>query len=160
MRLSLIAIGRQKRGPEYELFDIYRKRTIAQGRSLGITAVSLKELPEAAAGSPALRQDDEAQRLLQQVPDRAVAVTLDERGRELTSEGFAEYLKAWLEGGAPEVSFLLGGPDGHGQQVRDAAKLVLALGRMTWPHGLARVLLMEQIYRSVTILLNHPYHRA
>jgi len=160
MRVSIVAVGRQKRGPEQELFEIYRGRTLAQGRALGISEVALRELPESGAQTSALRREDEARRILGQIDDRAVVVALDEHGREFTSEGFAQALQSWIETGAPEVAFLLGGPDGHGEAVMSRARFIVALGRMTWPHGLARVLLAEQLYRSVTILLNHPYHRG
>lgn len=160
MRLSLYAVGRQKRGPEQELFDAYIKRAIAQGRSLGITGIGLKELSESAAQTVALRKADEAERLLALIPPRAMVIALDEHGENPGSVAFAEHCRSWLSSGVGDAAFLIGGPDGHGEAVLARAQLKLSLGRMTWPHGLARVMLAEQIYRSVTILLNHPYHRV
>jgi len=160
MRLSILAVGRQKRGPEQELFDSYIKRATAQGRSLGITGISLKELPESTAQTVALRKADEAERLLAQIPAKAVVVALDEHGTNPDSVTFSGHIRAWLDAGASDAAFLIGGPDGHGEAALARAQLKLSLGNMTWPHGLARVMLAEQIYRSVTILLNHPYHRV
>lgn len=160
MRISIIAIGRQKKGPEQEFFGTYLKRAIAQGRSLGISEITLKELPEASAQTAELRRQDEGRRILNLFSERAIIVALDEHGQNLTSAEFANTMRGWLDGNVAEVALTIGGPDGHSTEVLARAKLTLALGRMTWPHGLARTMLMEQIYRSVTILLNHPYHRA
>ena len=84
---------------------------------------------------------------------------LDERGKALSSEAFAERLGKWRDDGVREVRFLLGPADGHRAETRDAADLVLALGPATWPHLLARAMLAEQLYRAVTILSGSPYHR-
>jgi 23S rRNA (pseudouridine1915-N3)-methyltransferase len=84
---------------------------------------------------------------------------LDERGKVLSSAGFADLLKRHLDGGTSDLAFLIGGPDGHAQSIRDSAGLLLSFGAMTWPHRLARVMLAEQIYRAVMILRDHPYHR-
>jgi 23S rRNA (pseudouridine1915-N3)-methyltransferase len=87
-------------------------------------------------------------------------ISLDERGTELTSTAFAAELRRFIDRGAAELAFLIGGPDGHADEIKKHAALQLSLGKMTWPHRLVRPMLAEQIYRSVTILLNHPYHRA
>ena len=92
-------------------------------------------------------------------PSIAYVIALDERGKNMTSEAFAGELGRLLDNGTREVAFLIGGPDGHAAAVQGRAGLVVSLGKMTWPHRLARVMLAEQIYRSVTILVNHPYHR-
>jgi 23S rRNA (pseudouridine1915-N3)-methyltransferase len=89
-----------------------------------------------------------------------VRVVLDATGRALSSEAFARFLAESRDGGAKEMAFLIGGPDGHGPAVLDAATLKLSLGPMTLPHGLARIVLAEQLYRASTILAGHPYHRG
>ena len=94
------------------------------------------------------------------LPPRAFAVVLDERGKALTSEEFASLLRRHLEGGTPDIAFLIGGPDGHAADIRQQAGLLMSFGPMTWPHRMVRVMLFEQIYRAVTILSGHPYHRA
>jgi len=160
MRVSIIAVGRQKRSPEQGLFADYQKRAVGQGRNLGITGIVLRELPESAASTAAMRKVDEAQRIVAAIPHRAVVLALDEHGRQLTSIDLAASFRGWLDGGVADVVFLIGGPDGQGDGAMDRAQMSISLGIMTWPHGLVRVMLAEQIYRTVTILLNHPYHRA
>ena len=87
-------------------------------------------------------------------------IVLDERGKTLTSEKFAERLASWRDEGAPAAALLIGGPDGHGTTARHGADLILSFGAMTWPHQLVRAMVAEQLYRAVTILTGHPYHRA
>jgi 23S rRNA (pseudouridine1915-N3)-methyltransferase len=84
---------------------------------------------------------------------------LDERGKAVSTPSLADVLRKRLEGGSGSIAFLIGGPDGHGQEVRACAQLTLALGSMTLPHGLVRIVLAEQLYRCATILTGHPYHR-
>ena len=102
----------------------------------------------------------EGPELLAAVPPGAVVVALDGRGRDLTSEAFADQLGRWRDEGTRAVAFLIGGADGLGPAVRERASLVLSLGSMTWPHMLVRAMLAEQLYRATTILAGHPYHRA
>jgi 23S rRNA (pseudouridine1915-N3)-methyltransferase len=87
-------------------------------------------------------------------------VVLEPTGKSLTSEAFAAFLRDTRDGGAKTCLFLIGGPDGHGESVLTTASLKLSLGALTLPHGLARVVLVEQLYRAATILSGHPYHRA
>lgn len=87
-------------------------------------------------------------------------ILLDERGTQLSSEALAQKLGHWREEGVREARFVLGAADGHTQQERSQADLLIAFGTATWPHLLARAMLMEQLYRASTILAGHPYHRA
>jgi 23S rRNA (pseudouridine1915-N3)-methyltransferase len=87
-------------------------------------------------------------------------VLLDERGRALSSEDFAAILARWRDEGVREARFVLGAADGHSDAARAGADLLLAMGAMTWPHLLARAMLMEQLYRATTIVAGHPYHRS
>jgi 23S rRNA (pseudouridine1915-N3)-methyltransferase len=103
--------------------------------------------------------DEEARRLLE-VAAGARIVMLDARGKGQTSEAFAAELRRARDGGVEAIAFLIGGADGHGEAVRAAASQTLSLGAMTLPHGLARVVLAEQLYRAATIIAGHPYHRA
>ncbi len=98
--------------------------------------------------------------LLQAVPKGAIVVALDGKGTQFTSEEFAQRLGKWRDTGVAEVIFLIGGADGLAENVRAKANYVMSLGAMTWPHLLARGMLLEQIYRAQTILAGHPYHRA
>jgi 23S rRNA (pseudouridine1915-N3)-methyltransferase len=87
-------------------------------------------------------------------------IVLDEHGKSLTSEDFASFVQDARDNGARDMVFLIGGPDGHDPRVREQANLVLSMSHMTLPHGLARALLVEQLYRALTIISGHPYHRA
>ena len=159
MRLSVHAIGRLKSSPEHALALNYLSFAEKLGRRAGIKSVSLTEFPESRAGTLSVRKQQETDRLLDAVPAGTVPIALDERGEEFTSIQFAAELRRLLDGGSKHVVFLIGGADGHAAEIRARARL-LSLGRMTWPHALVRLMLAEQIYRSVTILVNHPYHRA
>jgi len=160
VRLSVIAVGRLKAGPEKELAEEYRKRSEALGRKAGITRLAVVEFAESQAGSAASRIAEEAQLIAGALPPRGFTVVLDEGGKSMTSTDFAAFLQRRRDDGTADLAFFVGGPDGHAQATRAGAGLVLSFGAMTWPHRLVRVLLFEQIYRAVTIMVNHPYHRA
>ncbi|WP_428648426.1 23S rRNA (pseudouridine(1915)-N(3))-methyltransferase RlmH [Roseibium sp.] len=160
MRFTLSCIGRMKAGADKDLFDRYLDRARKTGRGLGITDVALHEMPESRAQRPEDRKADEAKALLGGLAGGARLVVLDENGKNLTSPKFSERLEAWKDEGVPEVVFAIGGADGHGAEVLSRADLKLALGAMTWPHQIARILLAEQIYRAMTIQSGHPYHRV
>lgn len=159
MRIIIAAIGRFKPGPERDLFERYTARAGKIARPLGFSGPDHLEFDESRDRAVAVRQRQEAERLVAATPAGARRIVLDERGRMLTSADLAARLADWRDSGETAVAFLLGGPDGHGALVRDGADLTLALGPMTWPHLLARAMLAEQIYRTMTILTGHPYHR-
>jgi 23S rRNA (pseudouridine1915-N3)-methyltransferase len=160
MRLVIAAVGRLKDGSERVLFERYWDRLEACGRSLGLGPLRLLEIPEGRASAQAARVADEAERLLAKVGDADVKVALDEHGKSQTSEAFAAFLRDQRDAGIGSMAFLIGGPDGHGADVLSAANVRMSLGPMTLPHGLARIILVEQLYRATTILAGHPYHRA
>jgi 23S rRNA (pseudouridine1915-N3)-methyltransferase len=160
MRLLILAIGKLRAGPEQQLVLDYMERSAKLGRALGLSSLRLVEIQESRAASESERRREEADRLIDKLPPRSFAIVLDERGKELTSEAFAGQLRRLIDGSVSDLAFLIGGADGHGPQVASRADLQLSLGKMTWPHRLVRPMLTEQIYRAVTILANHPYHRA
>lgn len=138
MRLHIIARGRIGRGPEAELVQRYLKR---------ITWPTLiTELPESGGRLPP-------------PPDQSVTILLDEKGEQLGSRDFAARLGQWRDTGRRECRFLIGGADGFDDAARAEADLLLAFGRATWPHLMARAMLAEQLWRAVSIIANHPYHR-
>jgi 23S rRNA (pseudouridine1915-N3)-methyltransferase len=160
VRLIIGAIGRLKGGAERELLDRYLERARRTGRSAGITDIAVVELVESRAASAAARCADEAARLLSAIGPDVRIVALDERAKGLSSAAFADLIRREGDAGRKSLAFLAGGPDGHGAAVAEACHLQLSLGPMTLPHGLARIVLAEQIYRATTILTGHPYHRA
>jgi 23S rRNA (pseudouridine1915-N3)-methyltransferase len=160
MRVTLAAIGRLKAGPDRELFARYWDRLEGAGRKIGVAPVRLVELPESKAAGASERKADEASRLLKAIGDTGMLVALDETGKSLTSVEFARLVGRCRDGGETALSLVIGGPDGHGPDLLQRAKIVLNLGTMTLPHGLARIVLAEQLYRATTILSGHPYHRS
>jgi 23S rRNA (pseudouridine1915-N3)-methyltransferase len=157
MKLRILAVGRARSGPEAALIAEYQKRLH--------WPLVIEEVEEKRPLSGAELKAREAA-LLQAAIDRVakaggrpVIVALDERGKVLGSRDFAARFKGWKDQGAPEIVFLLGGADGLAPALRDQAGFVLSLGQMTWPHLLARAMLVEQIYRAQQILAGHPYHR-
>lgn len=138
MLLHIVARGRIGRGPEADLVERYVKRLAWPYR--------LTELPDAGGRMPA-------------VGPRTRIVMLDETGHMLHSRDFAGHLEKWRDAGVREARFLIGAADGFDDAQRQQADLLLAFGRATWPHLLARAMLAEQLWRATSILANHPYHR-
>lgn len=159
MRLAILSVGKLKAGPEAALCEDYLKRLSGLGRTAGIAQVKLSEFAESQLPGASLRQQEEAELLNRAAPEKASRIILDERGKALASLELAGLLRRHLEQGTPDLCFLIGGPDGHAEAIRKSGQ-VISFGPMTWPHRLVRVMLLEQLYRSVTILLNHPYHRG
>jgi 23S rRNA (pseudouridine1915-N3)-methyltransferase len=159
MRVHVLAVGRMKSGAEAELAERYRKRAAQVGRNLGLRDIEIIEIKESRAPETAKRRIEESIALANVIPDGAVMVLLDEKGPSLGSGEIAQKIRAWRDGGTADLVFVLGGPDGIAPSLREKAVLTLAFGPATWPHQLARVMLLERIYRAITILSGHPYHR-
>jgi 23S rRNA (pseudouridine1915-N3)-methyltransferase len=159
MRILVLAIGRLKSGSESELVERYRKRAAQAGRGLGFRDVEVVEIRESRAADAGKRKLEESIALANLIPEGAVTVLLDENGTSLSSAALTETLKTWRDGGRSAAVFIIGGPDGLAESLRDKAVLTLAFGAATWPHQLVRIMLLEQVYRAVTILAGHPYHR-
>jgi 23S rRNA (pseudouridine1915-N3)-methyltransferase len=158
MKVTIAAIGRLKAGAERELLERYLKRADGAGRKHGLS-FSVRELPDGRADAAVLRKEQEAAALLAAFPPGAKVVALDESGQTLDSRAFADRLARWRDQGVEHLVFVIGGADGLGGTILEGADLCLAFGRMTWPHQLIRSMLAEQLYRAVTILSGHPYHR-
>ena len=160
MRLLIAAVGKLKQGPERELFAHYLARADAIGRKLGLSPLGAIEVAEAKAAAAKVRSEAEAHALLAKVPSSHKLICLDRGGDQLGSEEFAQVLAKFRDDGAEGLAFLIGGADGLGLAALFKADRVVSFGPMTLPHGLARIVLAEQIYRAETILAGHPYHRA
>jgi 23S rRNA (pseudouridine1915-N3)-methyltransferase len=159
LKLGILAVGRMKAGPERELLRRYLERSEALGRSLGFGPLQLHELDESRARTPEARKREEAAELKTHLPAGADLIVLDERGTDLSSEAFAEMLAKARDSAVPVLTFAVGGPDGFDPEFRRHYRAI-AFGRATFPHQFVRVMLAEQIYRALTILAGHPYHRA
>ncbi|MBI4275882.1 MAG: 23S rRNA (pseudouridine(1915)-N(3))-methyltransferase RlmH [Rhizobiales bacterium] len=160
MRLLVLAVGRLKHGPETELAERYRKRMIQSGRGVGLREVEIIEIRESRAHEADKRMLEESIALANILPEGAAVILLDEHGENLSSKALAEHLRRWREAGRTAAAFIIGGPDGLAPALREKAVLRLAFGAVTWPHQLIRTMLLEQLYRAVTILSGHPYHRS
>jgi 23S rRNA (pseudouridine1915-N3)-methyltransferase len=160
MRLVVAAVGRLRYGPERELSERYRKRAEQLGRRIGFRNTEVVEIRESRAPDVSKRMIEESIALANVIPDRAVTVLLDQRGEQLDSARLAARLRQWRDDGRPAAVFIIGGDDGLAASLRDKAALRLAFGPATWPHQLVRAMLLEQIYRAMTILSGHPYHRG
>ncbi|MCB6183882.1 23S rRNA (pseudouridine(1915)-N(3))-methyltransferase RlmH [Leeia sp. TBRC 13508] len=155
MKLSLLAVGQKQPGWMEEGYKEYAKR---MPREWPLQLIELK--PEKRVGGKTAEQVMAAEkvRILDALPKSARLVAMDERGARWTTMDLAKQMEAWQQDGR-DVAFVIGGADGLDPEVKQRADQLLALSPMTLPHGLARVMLAEQLYRAVSILNNHPYHR-
>ena len=160
MRLTILVVGHARGTSEGALCDEFLDRARKMGRNMGFTAISVEEISVSKARDAAARMADEAARLAARLPDGAHIVLLDAKGKGMTSEDFAEMLGSLRDVGTKDLAFVIGGPDGLAPLPGKKAGRSLAFGPQTWPHLLARALLLEQVYRAMTILAGHPYHRA
>lgn len=141
------------------MVERYAERAGPLARTLGFGGVDLAELAESAARNPDQRKAEEGRALLARCLAGPV-VAFDERGANPTSEELARTFSVWRDGGSGAINLILGGPDGLDASVRKAATLVVSFGAMTMPHQIVRALVLEQVYRCMTILAGHPYHRV
>jgi 23S rRNA (pseudouridine1915-N3)-methyltransferase len=156
----IAAVGKLKHGPERELFAHYLDRAEAIGRKTGLSPLSAIEVAQAKAATAQARMEAEAKTLLAKLPSSYKLICLERGGDQLDSEEFAQALAKFRDGGAQGLAFFIGGADGLGLAAQFKADRVVSLGPITLPHGLARIVLAEQIYRAGTLLTGHPYHRG
>lgn len=154
MRITIIAVGRIKKGPERDLFDDYFTRFRKAGRQLGFRSADLIEVDSSGG------LDAEADRLLAKVPAGARTIRLDEFGDQHTSTAFSSLLSTERDQGLTDLCFMIGGAEGYGEAVRQAVPQTMAFGVQTWPHRLVRVMLAEQLYRAASLEAGLPYHKA
>jgi 23S rRNA (pseudouridine1915-N3)-methyltransferase len=152
MQITVIAVGRAKSHSQFQ--DAMREYEKRITWSLSIIEVESKKKLEGAALKKA-----EAELIEKQIPKNTRLIMLDERGRNIGSRDFAKIIGNYQRQGDSHLCFIIGGADGFDDNLRKRADLLLSFGQLTWPHMLARVMLLEQIYRAQTILAGHPYHR-
>ena len=155
MNITVLAVGTKMPRWVDEAVAEYGKRF---GRDINYTVKEIKPEKRGAGVNAAQGIAAEEKRILEALPPDAFIVALDERGKAPTSVELAAYLQAWRQDGR-HVCFLIGGADGMTDALKKRAGLLLRLSSLTLPHGMVRVLLTEQLYRAVSILHNHPYHR-
>jgi len=156
LRVTICAVGRLRAGPEKDLIDDYLNRFDRTGRALGLGPARIVEVEDRKGGGMAA----EADLLRRAIPQGAVICTMDERGKVLSSPGFAQRLSRWRDNGRGDLAIVIGGADGIDPALRAEADFSLSFGAMVWPHMLVRVMLSEQLYRAATILAGGPYHRV
>lgn len=150
LHFEILAIGKLKNGPLHALAESYREKIA--------WPLVIHEI-ESRYTDPRTVQADEERRILDRLAPHAFIVVLDERGHGLRSLDFAKTIGRLENEGEDHIQFILGGAEGLTEPVRARASLLLSFGQQTWPHMLARVMLLEQLYRARQILAGHPYHR-
>lgn len=160
MRVTLACVGRARAAAEQELCETHLKRARAFGRKLGFSSIELALVETSRAPDAKARMAEEATRLRKRIPSDAHRIVLDEKAAAPDSSGFAARLAALRDSGERDLVFVIGGPDGLAPDLIEEAEERLSLGPQTWPHLLVRAMLAEQIYRGLTILSGHPYHRG
>lgn len=155
MNITVLAVGTKMPRWVDEAVNEYAKRF---GRDIQYALKEIKPEKRGAGVNAAQGMAAEEKRILEALPDNAFLVVLDERGKAPTSVELAQYMQRWQQDGE-HVCFVIGGADGMTDALKQKARLMLRLSSLTLPHGMVRVLLTEQLYRAVSILQNHPYHR-
>lgn len=155
MKLLIVSVGH--RMPDWITagFNEYAKR---MPREAKIELLEIKPEPRSTGRTTAQIMEAEAQRILAALPQNCLRIALDERGVQPTTKQLAAQMQDWMRGGR-DVAFIIGGADGLHESVKRAAQQMMALSALTLPHAFVRVLLAEQLYRTHSLLHNHPYHR-
>ena len=158
MKLKVISIGQLKNNPILEIQKDYESRILNLSKSVGIKNLEIKELPISKKSSIKERQKEEAKIISQHIKQDNLNVFLDGKGENINSVDISQIIsKSSFDG--KNLVFFIGGPDGFDEKIIKVANKIISFGRVTWPHKLIRIMLLEQLYRGITILNNHPYHR-
>ncbi|HAK63222.1 MAG TPA: 23S rRNA (pseudouridine(1915)-N(3))-methyltransferase RlmH [Alphaproteobacteria bacterium] len=167
MRILIAAVGRSQKGAAETAAALnYLHQAGHLGAPMGFGPMTLREVEDRSrnsrpnSGEILRSRQREAELLLAEMPKGAKLAALDETGREMSSREFANWLGGTKDQGLRDLVFAIGGADGHGPSLLERSDITLSLGKLTWPHMLVRLMLTEQIYRAVSILANHPYHRG
>jgi 23S rRNA (pseudouridine1915-N3)-methyltransferase len=158
MNLGIISIGKLKNSPLLELQNDYKKRILKLGKNIGINNLQIKEGLISKKNSIDARKIEESEFFEKNLSKESYNIFLDETGDQCNSFEVSELLSNKLMD-SPEMVFFIGGPDGFKKEILSQSDKVISFGRVTWPHMLLRIMLLEQLYRAVTIIKNHPYHR-
>ena len=153
MKLRVLAVGRRQAGWVEEAVEQYTKRMPKRH------PIEVVPVRPAGHGNQEQVRASEADRLLGLIGEGDIVIALDELGRQWDTRGLAAQLQQWHTNGS-RVAFCIGGAEGLAQRVRERAQHIWGLSKLTLPHGLARVVVVEQLYRAWTLANNHPYHRG
>ena len=151
MRLAVLAVGQLRGSAEAPLYENYAKRISQSGRHIGFDGLHLTEIKDHAGAAGKLQATLEGH--------NGLVVLLDETGDNWSSRQFADRLGGWRDDGRGDILFAIGPADGFDAEMKARADVTLSLGKMTWPHMLTRIMLAEQLWRAISILSGHPYHR-
>ena len=158
MKLKVISVGQLKNNPILEIQRDYESRILSLSKSVGIKNLEIKELPISKKSSVKERQKEEAKIISQHIKQDNLNVFLDGKGENINSVDISQIIsKSSFDG--KDLVFFIGGPDGFDEKIIKVANKIISFGRVTWPHKLIRIMLLEQLYRGITIINNHPYHR-
>ena len=158
MKLKVISIGQLKNNPILEIQKDYESRILNLSKSVGIKNLEIKELPISKKSSIKERQKEEAKIISQHIKQDNLNLFLDGKGENINSIDISQIISKSSFNGK-DLVFFIGGPDGFDEKIIKVANKIISFGRVTWPHKLIRIMLLEQLYRGITILNNHPYHR-
>ena len=150
MKIEIIAIGQLRKGPMFDALCEYEKRMTWPLKFI---------IHESKKRDERVKKREEHEKLLSSLSSSAYVIAMDEKGKSLPSSTFSNKIKDLQNQGQSHIQFVIGGADGLSNDIRKRADLLLSFGAQTWPHMLARVMLLEQIYRCQQILAGHPYHR-
>ena len=158
MKLKVISVGQLKNNPILEIQRDYESRILSLSKSVGIKNLEIKELPISKKSSIKERQKEEAKIISQHIKQNNLNLFLDGKGENINSVDISQIIsKSSFDG--KDLVFFIGGPDGFDEKIIKVENKIISFGKVTWPHKLIRIMLLEQLYRGITILNNHPYHR-
>ena len=158
MDLGIISIGKLKNGPLQELQNDYKKRILKLGKNIGINDFQIKEGLISKKKSVDERKEEEGQFFEKNLNRESYNIILDETGEQINSLNISDLISNKLQD-SRKIDFFIGGPDGFEKELLNQSDKLISFGKVTWPHMLLRVMLLEQLYRGITIIKNHPYHR-
>jgi|TARA_B100001093_G_scaffold147339_1_gene140079 23S rRNA (pseudouridine1915-N3)-methyltransferase len=158
MDLGIISIGKLKNGPLQELQNDYKKRILKLGKNIGINDLQIKEGLISKKKSADERKEEEGQFFEKNLNRESYNIILDETGEQINSLNISDLISNKLQD-SRKIDFFIGGPDGFEKELLNQSDKLISFGKVTWPHMLLRVMLLEQLYRGITIIKNHPYHR-
>ena len=152
MKIIILAHSKIKNGPEFELISDYVTRFNKQFNSDFLSSLEISESNET--------ESQFYKKVAKMLDGKQSMVLLDRNGEQFDSEGITEFITSLSEKGINQLSFVIGGASGFPKQLTSKAKKILALSKMIFPHKIARLVLVEQLYRAKCIINRHPYHKA